>query len=77
MAISQAYRRGFQRALQAAAELAFQRKIVCENAAEGYVKDERYKEGYWAESETCAAREAQYIWEEILKLKPAQDQSGD
>ena len=69
MAISQAYRRGYQRALQAAAERAFERKVACEELAKGYALT-KPNEPYWQHSEICAAREAQYIWEEILKLKP-------
>lgn len=69
MAISEAYKRGYRRALQAASELAFQRKVACETAAEQYAKDKPGKP-YWQHSETCAAREAQFIWEQILKLKP-------
>lgn len=69
MAISEAYRRGYRRAIQAAGELAFRREIVCDDAADKYAKqspDDRYL----AASERCAAREAGFIWEEILKLKP-------
>lgn len=73
MPISEAYRRGYKRALQDASELAFQRKIVCEDAADKFGK-EKPDQPYWRESETCAAREAQLIWEEILKLKPRADQ---
>jgi hypothetical protein len=69
VAISQSYRRGYHRALQAAAEFAFQRKVACEESAKVYAK-EKPNEPYWQHSETCAAREAHYIWEEILKLKP-------
>lgn len=67
--ISEAYRRGWARALQQAAEVAFQRRIVCEEAAAKYEK-EKPNDDYWRASETCAAREASFIWEEILKLKP-------
>lgn len=73
MAMSQAYRRGYQRALQAAAELAFQRKITCEDAAQGYART-KPNEPYWQHSENCAAREAGFIWEQILKLKPRGDE---
>lgn len=69
MAISEAYKRGYRRAIADAAELAFQRKIVCEDAAKVY-DEAKPNDKRWASSERCAAREAGYIWEEILKLKP-------
>lgn len=69
MAISDAYRRGYRRAIADAAELAFKRKIVCEDAANGY-EATKPNDKYWAASERCAAREAGLIWEEILKMKP-------
>lgn len=72
MAISEAYRRGYKRAIADAAELAFQRKIVCEDAAEKYDKT-KANDKYWAASERCAAREAGHIWEEVLKLKPGKE----
>jgi hypothetical protein len=72
MAISEAYRRGYKRALQDASDLAFQRKVACEEAAEGYAK-QKPDEPYWRQSETCAAREAGFIWEQILKLTPRAD----
>ena len=72
MAIGEAYRRGYRRALQRAAELAFQRKIACEAAADTY-KKEKPDQPYWQQSETCAAREAGFIWEQILKLKPERE----
>lgn len=69
MATSEAYRRGYKRALAEAAELAFSRKVVCEDAADKYEKD-KPDDKYWSHSERCAAREAGYIWEQILKLEP-------
>ena len=72
MPISETFRRGYRRALQDASNLAFQRKIVCEDASAKYAAS-KPDDPYWQNSERCAAREAQYIWEEILKLKPRQD----
>ena len=72
MPISEAYRRGYRRAIQDAKEFAFQRKIVCEEAADKYLK-EHPDDRYYSASERCAAREAGYIWEEIGRLKPRAD----
>lgn len=74
MPISEAYRRGYRRAIQDAAEFAFQRKIVCEEAADKYSK-EHPTDRYWSASERCAAREAGFIWEEVGKFKPRADRA--
>lgn len=73
--ISEAYKRGYKKALQDASSFAFNRKVVCEDAASRY-KSEKPNDPYWHQSERCAAREAEYIWEEILKLEPKPRRRG-
>lgn len=68
--ISEAYRRGYRRAVADAAAIADRRMVICANAVQGY-EDKDQKQ--MAATERCAQREAQYIWESILQLKPVQD----
>ena len=70
MAISEAYRRGYRRAVADAAAIADRRMVVCAEAAARFEKERRPGS---AATERCAQLEAQYIWEMILKLKPVQD----
>lgn len=67
MPISEAYRRGYRRAVADAASVADRRMVVCAEAVTRYEKE--LLPGP-AATERCAQREAQYIWENILQLKP-------
>ena len=69
MAIIEAYKRGFRRGIQAASEIAGRRMAVCAEAVTIYERDGKQQA---AATERCAQREAEYIWQEILKLKPAE-----
>lgn len=64
-----AYHRGFRHALQAAANIANERKAVCEAASEYHGNAGNGEE---RNRELCAAREAVLIAERILQLEPVQ-----
>lgn len=72
MAITETHRRGYRRAVQDAAAFAWERKLACEKAMQDY--ERQYgKDHQMAATERCAAREATYIWEKIMQLKPSAD----
>ncbi len=72
MPISEAFRRGYRRAVADAAAIADRRMVVCAEAVTRFENDPLAHRSS-AATERCAQREAQHIWEKILQLKPVQD----
>lgn len=76
MPITETHRRGYRRGVQDAAAFAWERKLACEESVRRY-ETEYGKDHPMAATERCAAREATYIWENIINLKPSADRLAD